>query len=121
MGTPREIRAIADAVPGDEPVPLSDTLSGSSSSLLATVTVPVRTPVAVGAKLTLMVQLAPAASSLAHVLVSMKLPVVEMTILMRAPLPVLLNEMGRAVLVVPVGWLENVSDSGFTIAKGCPG
>src|SRR6266436_4680070 len=102
MGTPREIRAIAEEVPGSDPVPLSDTLIGPPASLLATVTVPARPPVAVGAKLTLMVQTAPAVSALAQVLVSMKSPVIEMTILERVPVPVLLNEMVCATLVVPV-------------------
>ena len=49
MGTPREINAMAEEVPGDEPVPLSGTLSAPPASLLAIDTVPVRTPVAVGA------------------------------------------------------------------------
>src|SRR5882757_6494971 len=101
MGTPREIKAMPDEVPGNEPIPLSDILIEPPASLLATVTVPARPPVAVGAKLTLMVQAAPAASAAAQVLVSMKSPVIEMTILARVPVPVLLAEMVWATLVVP--------------------
>jgi len=120
MGTPREIKAMAEEVPGNDPLPLSATLTDPPASLLVTVTVPVRAPVAAGAKLTLMVQAAPAASAAVQVLVSLKSPVIEMTILARVPVPVLLNEMLCATLVVPVAWAANISNCGFTVAMGCP-
>src|SRR5437773_1029430 len=102
MGTPREIKVMPEEVPGGEPAPLSETLIGPPASLLASASEPVRVPVAVGEKRTSMVQAAPAASVAAHVLASMKSPVIEMTILASAPDPVLVSDRVWATLAVPV-------------------
>jgi hypothetical protein len=64
-------------------------------------TAPVRVPVAVGVKVTLMVQEAPAATELPQVLVSAKSPLAEMLVILNAPLPVLVSVTDWAELVVP--------------------
>ena len=64
----------------------------------------VRVPVAAGVKVTLIVQLAPAASELPQVFIWAKspalAPVTEMPLIVRAALPVLLRVTVRAALVV---------------------
>jgi len=75
---------------------------GSESAICR---VAVRVPDADGVKLTLMVQLEPAARLEAQVVVSPKsvafVPVSEMTILVSAAVPTLLSVITRAALVVP--------------------
>jgi hypothetical protein len=63
-----------DVVIGRAPVPLKATVWGEPLALSVMVTVPVRAPVAVGVKLTEMVQLVPPATTLPQVLVSAKSP-----------------------------------------------
>ena len=53
----------------------------------AMVTAPVRGPVAVGVKVTEMVQLAPAAKEVPHVFVSPKSPLAAMLLMLRAAVP----------------------------------
>lgn len=77
--------------------------------LLTTVTVPVRVPPAVGAKVTLMVQLAPAARIQSQVVVRAESPL-ALTGAMGSVLPlVLVRVRVRAVLVPPIFCALNVS------------
>jgi len=101
-------------------VPLSHTLAVPSALLLDTISVPLSAPVVVGVKVTLIVQLAIAASVVPHVLVWAKSPEAEMTMLDSVPVPVLVNDTVCAGLVVPVAWLAKVSVVGLTVATGCP-
>jgi hypothetical protein len=75
------------------PVPLSVAVWGLSPALSITVSVPVRLPVAVGVKVTLIVQLDPAATEPAQVLVWAKSPEALMRSGVRAPLPGLFRVM----------------------------
>ena len=65
------------------------------------VTVPVRVPVAVGLKVTLMVQLPPAATELPQLLVSVKSPLIAMLLMVKLAVPPLVRVETLAVLVVP--------------------
>src|SRR5437764_15173523 len=69
---------------------------------------PVRVPVAVGVKVTLMAQLAPAATDVPQVLVCMKSPLATMLVTLSATFPVLFSVTVCAALVVPSSWLANV-------------
>ena len=75
------------------PVPLSVTVWGLSPALSVSVSVPVRLPVAVGVKVTLIVQLEPAATEPAQVLVWAKSPEGLMRSGVRAPSPGLFRVM----------------------------
>jgi hypothetical protein len=81
--TPLKLMLVPDRVTaGATPLPVSDTLSGLSIALSVIVTEAVRAPTAVGVKFTAMVQLAPAATELPHVLAWAKsllsIPVIAM-------------------------------------------
>jgi hypothetical protein len=75
------------------PVPVRLTVCGLPGALSVTVTAADRAPVAVGEKTTTMLQAAPAASELPHVLVCVKswtlTPVMAMAEIVNANLPVL--------------------------------
>jgi len=75
------------------PVPLSVTVWGLPAALSVIVSVPVRLPVAVGVKVTLIVQLEPAATEPAQVLVWEKSPEGLMSSGVRTPVPGLLSVM----------------------------
>jgi hypothetical protein len=71
------------------PVKLTDWVAGLALSVM--VTAPVLVPVAVGLKVTLRVQLAPAATLEPQVLVWEKSPLTVMLVMLRVALPVLLR------------------------------
>ena len=73
------------------PVPVSATVCGLPTALSVMVTTPVLVPVAVGLKVTLRVQLAPAATFEPQVLVWEKSPLAVMPVMLRAAFPVLLS------------------------------
>ena len=88
-------RMVADVgEPGDVasakscPAPVSETVCGLLLALSVIDSVPLRLPVALGVKVTLMVQLAPGASELGQVLVWAKSPLVLKRIGPREPSPV---------------------------------
>ena len=82
-------------------VPVRLMVWGLLGALSVIVTVPVRVPAAVGLKVTLMVQLPPAATEPPQVLVWAKSPVAPMLVIVKAVLPVLVRVEVRAALVVP--------------------
>jgi hypothetical protein len=86
------------------PVPLSVTVWGLLLALSVNVSVPLRLPVALGVKVTLMVQLAPGANELAQVLVWAKSPLVVRVSGVRAPLPVSVRVRVCGALVVETVW-----------------
>lgn len=110
---------------GETPVPESDTLSGLSPALSVTFTVAVRLPVAVGAKLTEMVQLAPAPRLAGHVLVWVKspglVPLRAMLLIARAVLPVFVRVTPCAALVVPTSCEPKLSLDGARLTAGASG
>ena len=97
---------------GPVPVPVRPTVCGLPEALSVIVTEAVRVPGAVGAKVTLRVQLAPVATEVPQVLTWLKSPVfapVKATLLMlRAALPVFVSVTGCTPLVVPRVWLSKI-------------
>ena len=83
------------------PVPVRGRMCGLPVALSVMVTEPVRVPVAVGAQVTPMVQLPPAATELPQLLLSPKSPLAPTLLIVKAVLPVLVRVEVRAVLVVP--------------------
>jgi hypothetical protein len=79
---------------------------------------PVRAPPAVGLKVTLIVQLAPALTVLPHVLVWEKSPLVVMLDMVSEALPVFVNVTGCALLAVPDIWAAKVSEEGAKLTTG---
>jgi hypothetical protein len=92
-----------DRPTGVTPVPLSCALCGLFEALSLTVSVPVRTPSAVGVKVAEILQLPPAASvagAIGHVEVCPKSPETEMLLIASGAVVVLLRTMALDVLVV---------------------
>jgi len=81
------------------PVPVRLTVCGLLLASSFTVTVPLRVPVVVGLKLTLMVQLAPGARLFPQLLLSRKLVLAEIPLIFKVPLPVLVSVTGCGPLV----------------------
>ena len=107
---------------GFTPVPLRPTVCGVPVALSATLTVAVNVPVVAGLKVTVMVQLALAATLLPHVLVWLKelgsVPLMLMATLSSGPVPVFLSVMAFVALEVPVSVLEKASELGLSVAAG---
>jgi len=102
----------ANPMPGAVPFPLSATVCGLLPALSATDSVPVRILEAVGVKVTLMEQLAPAAKvaglvgqAFAPVLVAAKSPEAAKELIVKAAVPVLVNVTVIGALVVASSWL----------------
>ncbi len=83
-----------------------------------TATVPERVPVAVGLKVTEMVQLAPAATLEPQLFVCAKSPVMEMPVMLKAALPLLVRVTVCAALVVFSTWLAKVKEAGASVTAG---
>src|ERR1035437_1913999 len=84
---------------------------------------PPRAPAAVGAKLTEMVQLAPAATEEPQVLVWEKSPVAAIWVTVNAAFPLLVSVTCWAALLLPTGWLEKLKLAGLNATLGavaCP-
>jgi hypothetical protein len=105
---------------GALPVPVSAMAIGSLSVLAFMVTAPVRVPTASGVKVTLRVQLAPAARLALHVLVSEKSPLTVMLVMLRAALPVFLSVTGCGLLHVPTACGGKVKEAGERLSEGVP-
>jgi hypothetical protein len=101
---------------GATPVPVRLTAWGLPLALSVIVTAALRAPVAVGLNVTLMVQLAAAATLVPQVLVWLKsplfVPVMAMLVMLSAAVPVFERVTACAVLLVLTNWLLNVSDAG---------
>src|SRR5207237_160714 len=94
------------------PYTLSATVCGLPTALSATDSVPVRALEVVGVKVTLIVQLAPAAKvaglvgqALAPVLVAVKSPEAAKELIVKAAVPVLVSVTVTGALMVASGWL----------------
>jgi|GEM_PF-4097838 len=99
--------------PTQSPVPVRVTFCGLWKSLSAMLKVPVRAPVAVGVKVIVTTQLAPAATGLTQVLVCAKSPVVATAPMFSGILLVLVRVNFSGALVVPtfcVGKVKDVSE-----------
>src|SRR5439155_59393 len=85
------------------------------------VTVPVRVPVVVGVKLTLIVQLAPAATAVPQVpspSIATESPLIVMLLIVSVAFPVLVSVTDCVALVVPTAWLAKVNEAGERLATG---
>ena len=107
------------------PVPLSVTLCGLPAALSLIVTLAPRLPLADGVKVTLIVQLAPAASVLGlmgQVLVCAKspafVPATVMLVIVRAAVPLFVSVTDLAALVVPTFWAPKLRLVGFSVTAG---
>ena len=100
-------------------MPLSETCCGLVGSEFVTRKVAVRVPPAVGVKVTLIVQPAPAAKVEPQVVVRAKspafVPVKEVTIEVRLVVPMLLRVTTWAELVVPATWSLKVKPVGLRV------
>jgi hypothetical protein len=90
--------------------------------LSVTVTAALRAPVAVGVKVTLILQLAPATTLVPQVFVWLKsplfVPVIVMLVMVSAAVPVFESVTACAALFVLTNWLLNVSDADERPAMG---
>src|SRR2546423_549832 len=102
----------------EPPVPESDTVCGLLASESVSVSVPVRVPPAVGVKVTLTVQLAPAARLLPQLLLCEKSPLVAMELNVTAPAVSLVAVTVLAALLVPTFCAANVKLVGVTETAG---
>ncbi len=101
--------------------PESANVCGLLGALSAIVTAPVKVPVVVGAKSTLIVQLAPAATEVPQVPVPPKAKgpeIVKLPLNVRVELPVLVSVAVCAVLVLPTDWLEKIREAGERLTSG---
>ena len=107
---------------GAVPLPLKATVCGLPLALSVMVTPALRVPVAVGVKVTLIVQEALAASVLGQLLVWAKspalVPVSAMLLMVRSALPLLVNVTAWAVLVVLTCWLPKLRLVGLKLTAG---
>ena len=107
------------------PVPERLTVCGLPLALSVMLSEAVRLPLAEGVNFTLIVQLAPAATELPHVLVCAKslalVPVSARLVMFKAALPVLVSVTVWAVLVVLIVWFPKARLPGAMLATGAGG
>ena len=97
-----KVRLVAETVTaGAVPVPVRETICGLPGASSVMVIAPVLVPRAVGAKVTLIVQLAPAATEPAQVFVWAKSPLLVIPVMLSRAAPVLVNVTVCTALVVP--------------------
>ena len=104
------------------PMAEREIVCGLFVALSAIVTDPKRLPDTVGVNVTLMVQLAPAATLVGQLLIGAKSPLAVTLEMIRAALPMLVSVTDCAGLVVPIAWLANVRVfvERLTTATACP-
>ena len=102
------VRLSADSLtagPVSTALPVRLIFCGLSAALSVMLIVPVKRPGIVGVKVTLMVQLAPAARLLPQLLVWKKFKLATMLVMVNAALPLFVSVTGSGRLVVPTVWL----------------
>jgi hypothetical protein len=97
------------------PVPVNETVCGLPEAESVIVIAPVRVPDCDGAKVTLMMQLAPALSVDVQLFVCAKSPLAVMPDKVNVEPPLLLKVTDCAALVVPTCWLPKVRLPGFRL------
>ena len=108
---------------GGMPVPESGTVCGLFGALSVIVMLPVRNPSCVGVNLTLIMQLAPAASVLPHgfeLVTCAKSPLVAMLVMFSVAFPELVSVTFFPVEVVFTTVLPNISEVGTRVTAGPP-
>jgi hypothetical protein len=101
---------------GPRPVPVRLVVCGLPGALVATVSVPVRVPSAVGLNWTLMVQEPPGATDVPQLLLCKNSPDATMLEMENAAVPVLDKVTAWAALVVLRSWAAKVRDDGLSTA-----
>src|SRR5437667_6973514 len=86
------------------PLPVRFTVCGLLLASSAMVIVPVRVPVVVGVKVTLIVQFAPAANVAPQVLLCASSPLAAMLVMFNSAVPMLLRVTPLGALVLPTCW-----------------
>jgi hypothetical protein len=104
----------------EAPVPVSDTVCVLLLALSVMVSVPLSELAVVGVKVTLMLQLLPAASELPQALLAAKLPVAATELIVKAALPELVSVTVWALLVVFTVWLAKLRLLAERLAAGEP-
>src|SRR5437764_1435404 len=105
-----------NAATAPNPVPVKLTGAGAVLLLLVSDKEPVRLPTEIGAKTTLMVQLAPAPSDVPQLLVWLKSPATVSEVIVSAVFPLLVSVMVCAALEVPTSCEAKVRDEGENAA-----
>src|ERR1022692_1709520 len=103
---------------GDTPTPESGSVWGLPGALSVTEMEPVRVPVVLGVKVTLIVQLAPGFTVAPQVFVWPNGPVAAMLPTVRIPRPVFVSVAFMAGLVVRICWLGKVKLVGENVTAG---
>jgi hypothetical protein len=106
-----------------QPVPVNGAVCGLPPAVSVTVSVPVRPPTAVGANVTLITQLAPAASGAGnapHVFVCAKSPEMPIVLIVKEPEPVFVSVTVFAALVVVSNWPPKLKLVGANPTPGTP-
>jgi hypothetical protein len=113
-----EVERLTTGAEAAAPVPVRLNDCGLPEALSVMLRVPMRVPDAVGVNVTLMVQLAPAATELPQVLVWAKSPLAETPVRFSEALPVFASVTVCAALVVPTVWLVKVSEEAERLTTG---
>jgi hypothetical protein len=100
------------------PMPLKLTLCGLPAALLVMVITPFRVPGAVGVKVTVKLQKAPAPSPLPQLFVTAKSPLTVMLAKLSAAAPMLVNAIVFAALLVPSVCAAKLSEAGLSETTG---
>jgi hypothetical protein len=116
MATLPKDRDVGVTVTGALPVPCTLAVCGPSRALSFTVTTPVRTPVVVGQKVTVMTQLPRGFSELGQLFVCVKSPLTEMSFTINTTVPVFLRVKVRVVLALPTATVPKLRDVGESVA-----
>jgi hypothetical protein len=109
---------LTTGAPADVAVPVRLTVCGLLLELSMTVKVPVSVPLAVGAKVTLIIHVEPAATPFPQLSVSAKSPLVEMPVICKGAVPLLERATVCGALTVPTLWLPKFRLVGESDAAG---
>lgn len=110
------MRLVGARVTSAVPVPLRAAVCGLLPAESDTVSVPVRLPMAVGVKVTLMVQEALLASVAAQLLFWAKSPEMELLMFLSVAPVVFVSVTGFDLLATPSTWLPNAREVGLRVA-----
>jgi hypothetical protein len=121
---PLKVRVVGKRLGGAVPVPTRPAAWGLLLASSVTVSVAPRVPVPVGVKVTLMVQLFPAARLVPQLLVCPKsppfAPVTAMPLIVKAVAPGFASVRAWDALAVPIVWAANVSVAGERVGSAVP-
>jgi hypothetical protein len=117
IAMPEKVRLLTESE-ALEPVPVKLTVCGLPLALSVMVSMPVRVPLAVGVKVTLMLQTPPAAKLVPQVLVWAKSPLTAMLVNARVAVPELVTVTDWAELDAPTPWLAKVRDVAESVTAG---